>query len=102
MLSPLPPQPRPPLPDGGRAMGEGTGVRFRAGGRSALPLHSPTKEEPSMPTRPRLRYCVVLLAVLTLAAAPPAAPTKNPPPPARHWLAITGKPLAATAGTMMF
>src|SRR4051812_50105691 len=24
----------PPLPDGGRAMGEGTGVRFRTGGRA--------------------------------------------------------------------
>src|SRR3954471_6282841 len=32
ILQPTPLQPRPPLPDGGRAMGEGTGVRFRAGG----------------------------------------------------------------------
>src|SRR3954468_15867193 len=32
------PQPSPPLPDGGRAMGEGTGVRFRAGGlRDSIP-----------------------------------------------------------------
>src|SRR4051812_21201527 len=30
LLAP-PLQPSPPLPDGGRAMGEGTGVRFRAG-----------------------------------------------------------------------
>src|SRR3954462_2200975 len=30
-LRATPPQPRSPLPDGGRAMGEGTGVRFRAG-----------------------------------------------------------------------
>ena len=55
-----------------------------------------------MPTRPRLRYCVVLLAVLTLAAIPVSARTNKPPLHARHWLAITGKPLAATAGAMMF
>src|SRR3954452_9040475 len=30
------PQPRSPLPDGGRAMGEGTGVRFRGGGTREL------------------------------------------------------------------
>src|SRR4051794_23953186 len=37
------PQQGPPLPDGGRAMGEGTGVRFRAGGR---PPHEKMAEAP--------------------------------------------------------
>lgn len=55
-----------------------------------------------MTTRPRLRYCVVLLAALGLAVQPVSARTNKPPLHARHWLAITGKPLAATAGAMMF
>ncbi len=54
-----------------------------------------------MTTRPRLRR-LVLLAVLTLGAVPVSARTNKPPLHARHWLAITGKPLAATAGAMMF
>src|SRR4051812_8789229 len=37
------PQSRPPLPVGGRAMGEGTGVRFRGGGALLPPLQN---EEP--------------------------------------------------------
>ena len=31
-----------------------------------------------------------------------AQKTQKPPLHARHWLAITGKPLGATAGAMMF
>ena len=42
----------------------------------------------------------VLLAVL--AGRPGAARTAKPVLHARHWLAITGKPLAATAGAMTF
>src|SRR5213082_1791799 len=37
LLPATPSQPGPPLPDGGRAMGEGTGVRLRAGGRLRSP-----------------------------------------------------------------
>ena len=66
-----------------------------------------------MPTSLRLR----LLAALLLAAAPYAAdaqtravqapdprraPTAKPPLHAKHWLAITGKPLGATAGALIF
>src|SRR6476620_10668231 len=40
--------------------------------------------------------------LVTLAAVPAAARTAKPPLHARHWMAITGKPLAATAGAMMF
>ncbi len=47
---------------------------------------------------------VSLLAVaLVLSPGSPAsARTQKPPLHAAHWLAITGKPLAATAGSMMF
>ncbi|HEU5173424.1 MAG TPA: gamma-glutamyltransferase [Gemmatimonadaceae bacterium] len=51
----------------------------------------------------RLRLAI---AILCVAAAPAAAqrPTRTAKPPlhAKHWLAITGKPLGATAGAMMF
>jgi len=41
--------------------------------------------------------------LLWLAAAPAHAErTQKPPLHARHWIAITGKPLGATAGAMMF
>src|SRR6187402_3777702 len=47
----------------------------------------------------RLRTAVlVLLAALPLAAQR----TQKPPLHGAHWMAITGKPLAATAGAMMF
>ena len=52
------------------------------------------------PMPPWLR---VALGLLCGAAAPLAAQsTQKPPLHARHWMAITGKPLAATAGAMMF
>ncbi|HEX7239198.1 MAG TPA: gamma-glutamyltransferase [Longimicrobiaceae bacterium] len=44
----------------------------------------------------------LLLAALALPAALPAQQTQKPPLHGRHWMAITGKPLAATAGAMMF
>ena len=44
-----------------------------------------------------------LLAMLFLCALPAAAQrTAKPPLHGRHWIAITGKPLAATAGAKMF
>jgi gamma-glutamyltranspeptidase/glutathione hydrolase len=48
------------------------------------------------------------LALALLSVAPGSAPaqqrqpTQKPPLHARHWIAITGKPLGATAGAMMF
>jgi len=49
-----------------------------------------------------ISYRLALLLLL-LAPAPLAAQrTQKPPLHARHWIAITGKPLAATAGAMMF
>jgi gamma-glutamyltranspeptidase/glutathione hydrolase len=45
-----------------------------------------------------------LIAVLVLAIPPAAASqqTQKPPLHGRHWMAITGKPLAATAGAAIF
>ncbi|HEX4961976.1 MAG TPA: gamma-glutamyltransferase, partial [Thermoanaerobaculia bacterium] len=40
--------------------------------------------------------------IVALGALPVEARTNKPPLHAKHWLAITGKPLAATAGAMMF
>ena len=49
------------------------------------------------------RHSIVRVAVCCLAAtALGAARTQKPPLHARHWIAVTGKPLAATAGAMMF
>jgi gamma-glutamyltranspeptidase/glutathione hydrolase len=55
----------------------------------------------------RFRRLVVPAAALALLVAafavrPGAARTAKPPLHARHWMAITGKPLAATAGAMTF
>jgi gamma-glutamyltranspeptidase/glutathione hydrolase len=44
-----------------------------------------------------------VLALFCLTAAPAVAQTTQKPPlHARHWIAITGKPLSATTGAMMF
>ena len=42
------------------------------------------------------------LVLLVLAVSAGAQRTARPPLHGRHWIAITGKPLAATAGAMMF
>ncbi|HVS02450.1 MAG TPA: gamma-glutamyltransferase [Thermoanaerobaculia bacterium] len=58
-----------------------------------------------MPVRVSSRVALLaLLAGAGLVAPPPAAPadTHRPVLHARHWVAITGKPLAATAGAKMF
>lgn len=57
-----------------------------------------------MGRRSGFRRFILFAAVVALALAvqPGAARTAKPVLHARHWLAITGKPLAATAGAMMF
>src|SRR5215470_2747736 len=51
----------------------------------------------------RLRWLPLPLLLCLLIATPPAAArTQKPPLHARHWIAITGKPLSAEAGAMMF
>ena len=44
--------------------------------------------------------CLFLITVLTFVAN--AQPTQKPPLHGKNWMAITGKPLAATAGSMIF
>jgi len=46
------------------------------------------------------RRCTLLLIIVTLPLF--AQRTQKPPLHGSHWMAITGKPLAATAGAMMF
>jgi gamma-glutamyltranspeptidase/glutathione hydrolase len=50
----------------------------------------------------RIRRSVFLIALLALAVRPALARTNKPPLHGRHWMAVTGKPLSATAGAMMF
>jgi len=45
---------------------------------------------------------LLLAIVLTLPSSFLAQRTQKPPLHGRHWMAITGKPLAATAGSMIF
>src|SRR6478672_7299535 len=52
--------------------------------------------------RSRFALALLLVAVAALIAADTRAATNKPPLHAKHWLAITGKPLSATAGAMMF
>jgi gamma-glutamyltranspeptidase/glutathione hydrolase len=60
-----------------------------------------------MKAHPGIRRLIVLTAAAALLAAglgvrPGAARTAKPPLHGRHWMAVTGKPLGATAGAMMF
>ncbi len=48
------------------------------------------------------RAALLFLLITAFGIRPAAARTARPPLHARHWMAITGKPLAATAGAMMF
>ncbi|HEU4953750.1 MAG TPA: gamma-glutamyltransferase [Gemmatimonadales bacterium] len=51
----------------------------------------------------RLALALAVLSVLPASApAQQRPPTQKPQLHARHWIAITGKPLGATAGAMMF
>ena len=55
-------------------------------------------------TRPRSITSLFLLLsmVLTFSSSLEAQRTQKPPLHGKHWMAITGKPLAATAGSMIF
>jgi gamma-glutamyltranspeptidase/glutathione hydrolase len=55
-----------------------------------------------IPSGQSLRIGVAAVAVSGALALPSAAATNKPPLHAKKWLAITGKPLAATAGAMIF
>jgi gamma-glutamyltranspeptidase / glutathione hydrolase len=55
-----------------------------------------------MSPRPHRLALAAAAFLATCATSLPAQQTEKPPLHARHWIAITGKPLAATAGAMMF
>jgi gamma-glutamyltranspeptidase/glutathione hydrolase len=55
-----------------------------------------------MTTHPRAHARVTLAMLIAFAIPLAAQTTQKPPLHARHWIAITGKPLAATAGALMF
>src|SRR5438093_7628470 len=55
-----------------------------------------------MRRRSRSSIVFAMICVCFLATPLHAARTQKPPLHARHWIAVTGKPLAATAGAMMF
>src|SRR5436853_5829958 len=49
-----------------------------------------------------MRRFVVITFALLAAVSAFAQRTQKPPLHGRHWMAVTGKPLAATAGAMIF
>ena len=51
-----------------------------------------------------MRRTIIALSTIAVAVAPLAAAQRTAKPPlhGRHWMAITGKPLGATAGAMIF
>ena len=52
-----------------------------------------------------MKRAAVVLSILALASTSPTwaqMRTEKPPLHGAHWMAITGKPLAATAGAMIF
>jgi gamma-glutamyltranspeptidase/glutathione hydrolase len=56
----------------------------------------------SMSRSTRLPIVFAMIGACLLATPLHAARTQKPPLHARHWIAITGKPLSAEAGAMMF
>src|ERR1041385_9090236 len=54
----------------------------------------------------QLRYRAMkksaIVAIVLIAPSAFARRTQKPPLHGRHWMAVTGKPLAATAGAMIF
>lgn len=48
------------------------------------------------------KYIIATSAFLAFCASANAQTTQKPPLHGKHWMAVTGKPLAATAGSMIF
>src|SRR5437773_11361523 len=69
--------------------------RWRAASRNDM-FSSSISVGARMPVR------FLALVLLALPVALPAQGTQKPPLHGRHWVAVTGKPLAATAGAMIF
>lgn len=60
--------------------------------------HQPPMMRRRLPRLPALAALAAILAAVPAAAQQTAKPVLH----GRHWMAITGKPLAATAGAMTF
>ncbi|HEY8534817.1 MAG TPA: hypothetical protein VIL25_00140, partial [Vicinamibacterales bacterium] len=56
----------------------------------------------SVRPRPPASLLLALAGIAMLVAPLPAQRTAKPPLHGQRWMAITGKPLAATAGAMVF
>ena len=52
--------------------------------------------------RSTIPFAVIVLLCTAFSADLAAQQTQKPPLHGRHWIAITGKPLGATAGAMTF
>ena len=50
----------------------------------------------------RMKYIISCLCLLFFSSQAISQYTQKPPLHGRHWMAITGKPLAATAGATVF
>ena len=48
----------------------------------------------------KLLFCCLFISSLNISS--PAQQTQKPPLHGSHWMAVTGKPLAAEAGAMIF
>jgi gamma-glutamyltranspeptidase/glutathione hydrolase len=59
-------------------------------------------KQTARPSRPVALLAVVALSILLLCPQVQAQRTARPILHGKHWVAVTGKPLAATAGAMMF
>ena len=62
----------------------------------------PTSSHPPRAVPHRRLAVLAACGILAATAVLPAQRTAKPPLHGQHWIAITGKPLAATAGAMMF
>src|ERR1044072_8364603 len=89
------PAPRP------RAIFLWTGNNSSIRGRGVLESQG-LKTEGVMGLRKRLFAFALSALMLALPVRTPAQRTQKPPLHGRHWMAITGKPLGATAGAMVF
>ncbi|MEO6731864.1 MAG: gamma-glutamyltransferase [Ferruginibacter sp.] len=49
-----------------------------------------------------MKQCIFFLLIYTATNTATAQPTQKPPLHGKNWMAITGKPLAATAGSIIF
>jgi len=62
----------------------------------------PLKRLPALPAACCTLACALIMSTAPAHAQGPTQRTMKPPLHGQEWMAITGKPLAATAGAMIF